>query len=135
VNLYDKDDGFRCFTLDEANAMLPDIIVMTEKALQALGDAQNRMEAQEIIDQFSAQDKFESESANILQQWTQQMVALQVYPKGYFTVDFKSPVPDTLFCWTYGEEEITHIHKVYESFNDRIPIKNKTMPGFEQSLN
>lgn len=135
MNLYDKDDGFKCFTLDEANAMLPDIIVITEKALQALGDAQNRMETQEIIDQFSAQDKFESESANILQQWTQQMVALQVYPKGYFTVDFKSPVPDTLFCWTYGEEEITHIHKVYESFNDRIPIQNKTMPGFEQSLN
>lgn len=135
MNLYDKDDGFKCFTLNEANALLPEVIAATEEAVTALRDAEARLEADTIIDDSSAQKQFETESTIISQKWSHEIVALGVYPKGYFTVDFKSPVPDTLFCWTYGEEEISHIHKVYESFKDRVQIQNTTMPGFEQSLN
>ncbi|MFQ5823876.1 MAG: DUF2203 family protein [bacterium] len=135
MNLYDKDDGFKCFTLGEVNAILPKIIVITENTVHLLKEVQRIYESEKIIDENSAQSQFETESAIILQKWTQDIVALGVYPKGYFTVDFKSPIPDTLFCWTYGEEVISHIHKVYESFKDRVPIQNKTTLGFEQSLN
>ncbi|NIR50790.1 DUF2203 family protein [candidate division KSB1 bacterium] len=135
MNLYDKDDGFKQFVLDEANALLPDIIAKTEEALEDLQNIQDRFESEKVIDTELHEDEYEGETAVILQKWSRDMVALGVYPKGYFTVDFKSPVPDTLFCWTYGETEITHTHKVFETFRDRRLIKNKDKPGFEQSLN
>ncbi len=135
MNLYDKDDGFRCFTLKEANALLPQIIDITEEAVRLLDQAKKNLESEMIINEPSAQDQFETESLLILHQWAQEIISLGAYPKGYFTVDFKSPIPDTLFCWTLGEVVISHTHKTYESFKERVPIQNKTMPGFEQSLN
>ncbi len=40
-----------------------------------------------------------------------------------------------LLCWTYGEEEITHVHKIYETFKDRTLIKDEELLGFEESIN
>ena len=135
MNLYDKDDGFRCFTLREANELLPEVIRVTETAVRELEVLENVTDSEQALDPEQAKSRLESESADILQRWTQEIMDLGVYPKGYFTVDFKSPIPDLLFCWTYGEEEISHTHKVYESFKDRVPIKDDSALGFEQSLN
>lgn len=135
MNLYDKDDGFKRFTLEEANALLPEVITVTERTIQLLEMAKTNFEAEKSIDLKAAQTKFDSETADILDDWSRKIVALGGYPKGYFTVDFKSPIPDTLFCWTMGETMVTHTHKIYESFKDRIPIQDKPKLGFEQSLN
>lgn len=135
MNLYDKDDGFKIFTLKEANALLPKIIEITEQTVMELEQIKQRLEVEKIVDEDEAYLHFESESNLILEEWAEHMVELGVYPKGYFTVDFKSPIPDTLFCWTYGEEKISHTHKIYQSFKDRIPINDENILGFEQSLN
>lgn len=112
--------------------MLPKIIRKTERTLNALKQLQKEQEAVETVEGESTQEQYQ---AVILQEWVGEMVELGVYPKGYFTVDFKSPIPDTLFCWTYGEKEISHTHKTFEAFKDRRPIRNKGAVGFEQSLN
>jgi len=135
MNLYDQDDGFRIFSLEEANLVLPDVITITAIAAESLEDAKMRMKSGEIDDYILAQRKFEKETSIILTEWTQEITALGIYPKGYFTVDFKSPIPDTLFCWTYGDEVISHTHKIFESFKDRVPIRKNIIPGFEDSLN
>ena len=135
MNLYDKDDGFRIFSLEEANLVLPDVIKITAIAAESLEDAKMRLKSEEIEDKVLAQRKFEKETSEILKEWAQEIAALGIYPKGYFTVDFKSPIPDTLFCWGYGEEVISHTHKIFESFKDRAPIRNNVLPGFEDSLN
>lgn len=135
MNLYDKDDGFRQFTLSEANALLPQIIATTQESMDKLDAAKAQLESDKVVDEATAYDRFEEESALILQEWAERMVELKVYPKGYFTVDFKSPIPDTLFCWTHGEEIITHTHKTFESFKNRIPISSEDRVGFEDSLN
>ncbi|MFQ5709714.1 MAG: DUF2203 family protein [bacterium] len=135
MNLYDKDDGFKQFTLDEANTLLPEIIAATDNIVAELRDLEDRLRIEFDVDSSFAKQELEEESAILLQKWAEVMVTLGVYPKGYFTVDFKSPVPDTLFCWTYGEKKITHTHKIYENFKERMPIQNNTMPGFEQSMN
>ena len=135
MNIYDKDDGFRIFSLEEANLVLPDVIKITAIAAESLKDAKMRMKSEEIDDNVRAQRKFEKETSVIFEEWAQEIMALGIYPKGYFTVDFKSPIPDTLFCWTYGEEVISHTHKIFESFKDRSPIRNNVLPGFEDSLN
>ena len=135
MNIYDKDDGFRIFSLQEANLVLPDVIKITAIAAESLEDAKIRMKSEEIDDNVLAQRKFEKETSGILKEWAQEITALGIYPKGYFTVDFKSGIPDTLFCWTYGEEVISHTHKIFESFKDRLPIRKNITPGFEDSLN
>lgn len=131
MNLYDKDDGFRCFRIDEANALLPEIIANTERTIIEL----NKIRQQRQGEGLPIEDEFDEESTEILQQWSAEMVRLGVYPKGFFTVDFKSHVPDTLLCWTYGEHGISHMHKVYENFKDRVAIKDKHFLGFQDSLN
>ncbi|MCH7679666.1 DUF2203 family protein [candidate division KSB1 bacterium] len=135
MNLYDRDDGFRIFSLQEANLLLPDVIKITAIAAESLEDAKMRMKSEEIDDNALAQRKFEKETAAILKEWSQEISALGIYPKGFFTVDFKSPIPDTLFCWGYGEEVISHTHKIFETFKDRMPIRNNLLPGFEDLLN
>jgi len=135
MNLYDRDDGFRIFSLQEANLVLPDVIKITAIAAESLEDAKMRMKSEEIDDNALAQRKFEKETAAILKEWSQEISALGIYPKGFFTVDFKSPIPDTLFCWGYGEEVISHTHKIFETFKDRMPIRNNLLPGFEDLLN
>ncbi|MFQ5603242.1 MAG: DUF2203 family protein [bacterium] len=135
MNLYDKDDGFKQFTLLEANRLLPKINETTKYAVEELEKITQAFETSKILDEDSAQHQFEIETADILQQWTEDMIRLGVYPKGYFTVDFKTSIPDTLFCWTFGEKEVTHTHKVYENFKRRVPIRDKKLSGFEDSLN
>jgi len=129
MNLYDKDDGFRSFTLDEANQLLPTIIAITEEYMRELE------KAKETLDDGDDNERLTLKSTEILTEWSQEIVDLGVYPKGYFTVDFKSTVPDTLLCWTYGESAIIYTHKIYESFNDRIPIRDDGTIGFEDALN
>ncbi len=131
MNLYDKDDGFRCFRIDEANALLAKIITITERTMISLNQIREKRQGEGL----AVEDEVDEETAEILQQWSAEMVRLGVYPKGFFTVDFKSYIPDTLLCWTYGEQEITHIHKIYENFKDRVAIKDKHFLGFQDSLN
>ena len=135
MNLYDKDDGFKQFRIDEANALLPRIISKTEEALSEIKKLRKEIEAEEVFDNPLAQHEYDEKSALILQSWSAAMVELGVYPKGFFTVDFKSPIPDTLYCWTHGETEIEYTHKIYESFKERRTIQNHSPLGFEGSLN
>ena len=135
MNLYDKDDGFATFTIAEANGLLPKIIGVTEAAANALEKLKQEFEVNKAIDAESAQEHLDEETGEVLQNWSDQVVELGVYPKGYFTVDFKTEIPNMLLCWTYGEEEITHAHKIYETFKDRTPIKDEELLGFEESIN
>ncbi len=132
---YTDEDGFRRFTLAEANALLPQIIQITEEALNVLQHLRARQKVEEEYDVQKAQEHFNTETMKVLEQWSKQIAALGVYPKGFFTCDFKTPNPDTLFCWTYGEERVTHTHKVYENFKHRRPIREPHLDGFEFSLN
>ena len=135
MNLYDKDDGFATFTIAEANGLLPKIIVVTKEAVSALQRLKREFEENRPIDAESAQEHMDKETGEVLQNWSGLIIELGVYPKGYFTVDFKTEIPNMLLCWTHGEEEITHAHKIYETFKDRTPIKDEELLGFEESIN
>jgi len=135
MNIYDRDDGFRKFTLAEANAILPEVIRSTERAAKLLQEVKQTFDSQKDASPDAAQAEFDSRCEYILETWSREIMELGAYPKGFFTVDFKSPVPDTLFCWTLGEQSITHTHKVFESFKDRIPIKDISSIGFDDTLN
>lgn len=132
---YSDDDGFRRFTLAEANGLLPEIIRITEETLEKLQRLHALQKEESQRDPVKAQEHFNDQTMNVLENWSRQVAAMGVYPKGFFTCDFKTHNPDTLFCWTYGEDRISHTHKVYENFKHRRPIQEPHMDGFEFSLN
>ena len=129
MNIYDKDDGFKSFTLQQANALLPEIIAITEETIAKLEKSKH------TFYESTTDAKIHIENTKIMTEWSQNIVELGVYPKGYFTVDFKSQIPDTLLCWTYGEKTIIYTHKIHENFKDRVSIRNENCIGFENSMN
>ena len=129
------DDGMPRFTLEQVNIVLPKIIELTEQAIEDLQDARDRMESEEIFDENDARQSYEVQVGLTLERWAQSVRKLGAYPKGYFTVDFKSMIPETLLCWTYGESNVRHTHKVWENFSHRRPIEHPELYSFAFSLN
>ncbi|MCI0696696.1 DUF2203 domain-containing protein [candidate division KSB1 bacterium] len=137
MNQYDgyNNDNLPCFTLEQANAILPKIIAVTEQAVEEIEDARERMESEQLFDEADAQQSYEIQVALTLEKWSKEIFQLGAYPKGLFTVDFKSFLPDTLLCWTLGEEAISHTHKVWENFKHRRQIEHPEVYSMAFSLN
>jgi hypothetical protein len=137
VNGYNhpNDDGMPRFTLEQANALLPKIIEVTERTVEDLQDARDRMESEQLFNEVDAQQSYDIQVGLTLERWAKEIFQLGAYPKGYFTVDFRSLIPDTLFCWTYGEETVSHTHKVWEDFRSRRPIEHPGVYSMAFSLN
>jgi hypothetical protein len=138
VNEYENaynTDNMPTFTLEQANAVLPKIIAVTEQALEDLQDAHVRMESEELFNEADAQHSYDIQVALTLERWSKEIMQIGAYPKGFFTVDFKSFLPDTLLCWTYGEDEISHTHKVWENFKHRRQIEHPEVYSMAFSLN
>jgi len=129
------DDGMPRFTLAQANVLLPKIISLTEQAIQDLREARERMESEELFNEDDARQSYEVQVGLTLERWAKNVRELGAYPKGYFTVDLKSAMPDTLFCWTLGEKEIHYTHKIWENFKNRRVIEHPEVYAFAFSLN
>lgn len=129
------DDGMPRFTLAQANAILPRVIKLTEAAIAELQDAKDRMESEEIFGEEDARQSYEVQAGLILEKWAKEIRKLGIYPKGYFTVDFKSVIPETLLCWTYDETRVCYTHRVWENFKHRRRIDHPELYAYEFSLN
>ena len=112
---------YRVFTLKQANLAVPRVAGITARARQRLdelrrayheGDAESRR-------------TLEAETRAALTGWQESVLELGAAPKGVFTVDFRSPDPNVLWCWTVDEPEITHRHFTWESFKDRVEIAGR----------
>ena len=130
-----KTDDMPFFTLEQANAVLPKVIALTEQTVEALDDARVRMESELLFNEPDAQQSYDLQVALTLERWSKGIIQLGAYPKGIFTVDFKSFLPDTLLCWTLGEDEISHTHKVWETFKHRRQIEHPEVYSMALSLN
>ena len=117
---------FPSWTLAEANEALCEIIRLTGAAQAQLRE----IEAVWGALSFKKYDAIHGVAAEdlIRAQWAQRVAAMGVMPKGFFVVDFQSPDPETLFCWSEGETEITHEHKIWETFAVRRRIADISQP-------
>jgi len=125
----------RKFTLQEANDILYYVIEITEDAIAQLEEIRAAMGRDVLESATETEEDFQNRMNRVLEDWAIQVQELGVLPKGFFTCDFISLNPAVYFCWTYGEDQITHMHKVTESFKDRVPIENPEMQGFHISAN
>ena len=110
---------YRVFTLKQANRAVRRVAEVTRDAQEQLDELRSlyRDGAEPSV------DNFEAESRATIDRWEQAILEMGAEPKGVFTVDFRSPDPNVLWCWTVDEDEITHRHFTWESFKDRVPIE------------
>jgi hypothetical protein len=113
---------FRIFTLDQANALLPTIAQITERSRDEL----KRLESGAADGQSAPLGDGENDASEVVQRWAHTVMAFGAQPKGVFTVDFRSPDPNLLWCWAPAETEICHRHFTWESFRDRISLSPDT---------
>lgn len=111
---------YRIFTLEEVNRILPVVIDLTEETQERLGGLKDAVDVEQ---EAPRTDDMAEESRALLNEWARLILEMGAQPKGIFTVDFRSPDPNVLWCWTPGEERITHRHFAWESFKDRISIE------------
>ena len=110
------------WTLEDAQAAVPQVIALTEEAMRELSRLEEQWRGLSIRP-FDAVRGAPRETL-VRADWARQIASLGIQPKGYFVVDFQSLDPDTVLCWSYGEERITHEHKVWETFADRRLIRD-----------
>lgn len=121
------------FTLSEANAALHDVIIITDMAIA-------RFQEIEVPWSKLPYKKFNAyrgvaEEDLIRAEWAHRIAALGIMPKGFFVVDFLSSTdPDTLYCWSYGEDCVEHEHKVWETFVQRRRISSASPAELDDSL-
>ncbi len=106
---------FRVFSIEEANRLVPVVADLTERTKASLAAVQ-------AAEPVTTHPDADHDAREILHQWAQEILALGAQPKGVFTVDFRSPDPNLLWCWAPGESEIRHRHFTWESFKDRISV-------------
>jgi hypothetical protein len=108
---------FTTFTLQQANDALHEVIFITDAAI-------DKLRAIEEPWMHLPYKKFDAlrgvaEEDLIRAEWAHRIAALGIMPKGFFVVDFQSPDPDILYCWTYGEDCVEHEHQIWEAFTAR----------------
>jgi len=114
------DHSPKTFTLAEANTLVQLVADLTAGVVQHLEVIRQRHQV-DFDDPASGglPEEILKAIERALADWSKKVEELGAQPKGYFTVDFQSPDPELLYCWTYGEERIEYTHKVWENFNHR----------------
>lgn len=109
---------FRIFTLEEANRLVERVSELTSRTQEEL----DRLRESYRTGESGGGGDVENEIRGVLDRWAREILQLGAQPKGIFTVDFRSPDPNVLWCWAPEETEITHRHFTWESFKDRVQL-------------
>lgn len=116
------EGGSKIFSLKDANELIPLLSEITADIVKKLDEVRERHRADSEGKEIDVPEGVLKEVEETLRRWSDEIEKLGAYPKGYFTVDFQSFDPELLYCWTYGEEEISYTHKVWENFTHRKPM-------------
>lgn len=115
------DETVGTFTLTEANALLPDVLALTEKARAQLEACRYPWETLGFR-KFNVLAELPEEE-HVRLRWAAAVVRLGAIPKRYFAVDFQSPDPAMVYCWTWGETKVAFQHGKTEACNQRRPVE------------
>ncbi len=121
------DGSSKVFTLAQANQLVPVVAELTAEVVENLNQVRGRYKLGTDDPISGMSDEILKEIEELLRRWSERITELGAHPKGYFTVDFQSLDPEMLYCWSYGEDRISFVHKVWENFSHRRPL----VPGME----
>ena len=115
---------YKIFSLAEADEVVPLVADLTAQVVQELETIRGRYKDESGEAAGAMPDTALREVEQALADWSARIAELGALPKGYFTVDFQSLDPELLYCWTYGEEKIDYVHKVWENLTHRQPLRS-----------
>ena len=118
----------KVFTLNEANEMISEIAKFTSDVVVLLDSIRSRYRPEEESGEVAVPEPVMRGLEGALKTWSERVIETGAQPKGYFTVDFATSDPELLYCWTYGEQEIGYVHKVWENFTHRRPLADAGEP-------
>ncbi|NTW87471.1 MAG: DUF2203 domain-containing protein [Holophagaceae bacterium] len=117
----------RIFTLEQARALMPQVMATTEPVYTlAASLAEELSQAEDASDEARAEDLRERLQV-LVQSWQQSMQDLEAEVKGLWLVDFDSG--DGYWCWAYPETELSHWHSYEGGFRSRVPADQR--PGVQ----
>jgi hypothetical protein len=108
----------RCFSLEDASALLPTVREVTDDAVRACQQVVRRMDRLSPDDPEHAQ--LGASLSDIVARWTSDVEAHGAEVKGLWLVDFDNG--DGYYCWRHPEPAITHYHGYDEGFAGRMKI-------------
>jgi len=121
----------RVFSLAEANELVPAVVEFTAKVVENLNQIRRRYKIESEEMTSSMPESAVKEIEQLLREWSEWILELGAYPKGYFTVDFQSMDPELRYCWSFGENKISFTHKVWENFSHRRPLAAGIEPSMD----
>ncbi len=109
----------RIWSLEEARAVLPQVIEITENSIRQSGVIAKGLE--DAILPENEQERREDELQAILNKWAASVMEIGGEVKGLWLVDFDNG--QGYWCWKFGEDNILFEHGYETGFQGRRPIE------------
>jgi hypothetical protein len=108
----------RCWTLEGARALLPDVRERTAAAVAAVDALLERSEGGQAV---QSEAQLEAEVARVTSDWARSMEAFGLEVKGVWLVDFDNG--SGYYCWRWPEAELGFFHGYEDGFSGRVRIQ------------
>lgn len=108
----------RIWSLEDARAVMPRVIEITEAAVRKSGVIAQLLEGSILPE--NEQEAHEDELQSILNRWAADVMELGADVKGLWLVDFDNG--SGYWCWKFGEDDIYFEHTYDDGFQGRRPI-------------
>jgi hypothetical protein len=117
----------RIFTLDQAQAMMPQVKAITEPVYTLAASLAEELSQAEDANEEPRAEVLRERLQTLVQTWQQSMQDLEAEVKGLWLVDFDSG--DGYWCWAYPEEFLAYWHSYEGGFRSRVPADQR--PGVQ----
>jgi hypothetical protein len=107
------------FTLSEAQALLPAVKEITQKAVEEATPTVLELQRPDLTEEERIEYGLDLEK--MANRWGEEISRLGAVPKGLWLVDFDSGTG--YYCWRYNEPELAFFHTYDDGFSGRTPIQ------------
>lgn len=116
----------RVFTLEEAQALMPEVKRMTLPAFDLAMSLAEDLETAEAAGLDDDAQALRERVQALVESWAEGIRELGADVKGLWLVDFDSG--DGYWCWAHPEEALDHWHSYEGGFRSRVPADQRPVP-------
>lgn len=109
----------RTFTYEEALALLPRVMELTDEAVRKVDDLL-AVEESSVEGALEVPQELVPEFQQIVSRWAESVIDMGIEVKGLWLIDFDSG--GGYYCWKYPEETLEYFHGYEEGFQGRIKL-------------